>query len=100
MGMINGILPCGITYLALIYCFTLPAAIDGFYFMLLMGLGSLPAMIGALFFLNALKKLIPFAFPKFSTILLIAMGALLILRGFSPGYLLPIHTNTELVCNP
>ncbi len=45
-GMLNGILPCGLTYLALTYCLTLEGALDGFQFMLLFGLGTFPAMFG------------------------------------------------------
>lgn len=46
MGMLNGLLPCGLTYLALTYCFILPSAADGFVFMLFFGLGTWPVMIG------------------------------------------------------
>jgi uncharacterized protein len=46
MGMLNGLLPCGLTYLALTYCLTLAGPLDGFIFMLLFGLGTLPAMLG------------------------------------------------------
>jgi uncharacterized protein len=46
LGMVNGLLPCGITYLALTYCLTLTGPIDGFNFMIWFGLGTLPAMLG------------------------------------------------------
>ena len=46
MGMPNGLLPCGLTYLALTYCFILPSATEGFAFMLLFGFGTWPVMIG------------------------------------------------------
>jgi uncharacterized protein len=46
LGMINGFLPCGVTYLALTYCLTLAGPMDGLNFMLLFGLGTLPAMLG------------------------------------------------------
>jgi sulfite exporter TauE/SafE len=46
LGMTNGLLPCGITYLAFTYCLTLAGAIDGFNFMLWFGLGTLPSMLG------------------------------------------------------
>jgi sulfite exporter TauE/SafE len=45
-GMLNGILPCGLTYLALTYCLTLAGPLDGFQFMFLFGAGTLPAMVG------------------------------------------------------
>lgn len=46
MGMLNGLLPCGLTYLALTYCFILPTATEGFMFMLLFGVGTWPVMVG------------------------------------------------------
>lgn len=46
MGTLNGLLPCGLTYLALTSCFILPGAVDGFMFMLFFGLGTWPVMMG------------------------------------------------------
>lgn len=46
LGMVNGLLPCGITYLALTYCLTLAGPLDGFNFMMWFGLGTLPSMLG------------------------------------------------------
>jgi sulfite exporter TauE/SafE len=46
MGMLNGLLPCALTYLALTYCIILPAATNGFIFMLIFGLGTWPVMVG------------------------------------------------------
>jgi uncharacterized protein len=46
LGMINGILPCGVTFLALTYCLTVSSPLDGFNFMLWFGAGTLPAMLG------------------------------------------------------
>jgi len=46
MGMLNGILPCGLTYLALTYCLTLQTGWDGFQFMILSDAGTLPLMVG------------------------------------------------------
>lgn len=45
LGAMNGLLPCGLTYLAMAYCFVL-TPMEGFYFMLLFGLGTWPVMIG------------------------------------------------------
>ncbi|MBS1489581.1 MAG: sulfite exporter TauE/SafE family protein [Bacteroidetes bacterium] len=46
MGVINGLLPCGLSFLALTYCVILPSPQEGFLFMLVFGLGTLPAMLG------------------------------------------------------
>jgi sulfite exporter TauE/SafE len=47
MGMLNGFLPCGMTLIALSYCLILAGPIDGFNFMLLFGVGTLPVMLGS-----------------------------------------------------
>ncbi|MBS1558395.1 MAG: sulfite exporter TauE/SafE family protein [Bacteroidetes bacterium] len=46
MGVINGLLPCGLSFLALTYCVILPSPQEGFLFMLVFGMGTLPAMLG------------------------------------------------------
>jgi sulfite exporter TauE/SafE len=46
LGSLNGFLPCGLSFLALTYCVTLSGPLDGFYFMALFGLGTLPVMLG------------------------------------------------------
>ncbi len=81
LGMLNGMLPCGLTYLALTYCLILPYYGSGFLFMLFFGLGTLPVMLG---FTSIVKYLIEhyhLSLPRFSTISMIVLGALLIARG-------------------
>jgi uncharacterized protein len=46
LGMVNGLLPCGVTFLAFAYCVTLAGPLDGFNFMLWFGGATLPAMLG------------------------------------------------------
>ena len=76
-GMLNGILPCGMTLVALGYCVTLDGPLEGFLSMLAFGLGTLPAMLG---FGLISKKLIR-RVPNVQTILMIVSGIILIGRG-------------------
>ncbi|MFZ5972742.1 MAG: sulfite exporter TauE/SafE family protein [Bacteroidota bacterium] len=46
LGALNGLLPCGLTYLALTTTFILPSIWDGVLYMLAFGLGTWPVMIG------------------------------------------------------
>jgi sulfite exporter TauE/SafE len=46
LGALNGLLPCGLTYLALTACFLLPGPIEGLTYMVSFGLGTWPVMIG------------------------------------------------------
>ncbi len=91
LGLINGLLPCGFVYLALSAAMLTGNAIDGALFMMMFGLGTIPAMfsmnmlgsIVSLSFRNKIKKVIP--------AISICVGLILILRGLNLGipYLSP-----------
>ena len=89
LGMLNGLLPCGLTYLALSACLILPSATDGFLFMLLFGLGTWPVMIGSVKLLSHLKN--SFSLARLSKVALIFVGCTLLLRVWW------IHPHTEIV---
>jgi len=78
LGMLNGMLPCGLTYLALSACLILPSAKDGLLFMLLFGIGTWPVMIGSMKLLSSLKN--SFSLAKLSKFALIFIGCTLLLR--------------------
>lgn len=78
LGMLNGMLPCGLTYLALSACLILPSATDGLLFMLLFGFGTWPVMISSVRLLSYLKN--SFSLGKISKIALIFVGCTLLLR--------------------
>lgn len=85
IGLLNGLLPCGLVYTALAGAI---ASGDSWYagqFMLVFGLGTIPVLIGVSVFGNAtrinLKGLIKRALP----VMIISLGILLILRGLSLG---------------
>ncbi len=82
LGSVNGLLPCGLTFLALSYCLTLQRPIDGFYFMLLFGVGTLPVMLGFTSILQFLIKQFHFDIKGISTGMLILSGVVLIARVF------------------
>jgi uncharacterized protein len=46
LGSLNGVLPCGLSFLALTYCLTLAGPAAGFIFMIGFGIGTFPVMIG------------------------------------------------------
>jgi len=78
LGMLNGMLPCGLTYLALSACLILPSATDGLLFMLLFGFGTWPVMIGSVKLLSLLRHSFPLA--RLSKIALVFIGCTLLLR--------------------
>ena len=82
LGSINGLLPCGLTFLALTYCLTLQRPIDGFNFMLMFGAGTLPIMLGFTSVLQFLVKRFHFDMRNLTTGMLILSGVALIARVF------------------
>lgn len=80
LGFLNGLLPCGLTYLALTYCMTLTNLTNGFVFMLVFGISTLPVMLGLTSVLQLIVKRFRINFQRVTTITLIALGTLLISR--------------------
>ena len=88
-GMLNGFLPCGMVYLALIYTMSAPDYLSALLGMFFFGIGTLPVM----FFLPLIgqKKLLAHL-PRYThKVLLFFIAALLIMRGLGLGipYLSP-----------
>lgn len=85
LGMVNGLLPCGMVYIAIAGAVSSSSVLNSMVFMGAFGAGTLPAMLAlALFGLrinlasrNAIKKAMPY--------LMMVMALLLILRGLNLG---------------
>jgi sulfite exporter TauE/SafE len=90
LGALNGLLPCGLSFIALTACLIAPSALDGFYFMLIFGAGTLPVMLGFLSLVQFLVGRFNLSFARVNTIMLIVAGSLLIAR----VYLVHDHTDT------
>lgn len=98
-GILNGLLPCGMVYLALMYALSSASIAEGALSMFFFGLGTLPVM----FFIPLIGqqrfyKLFP---RQTQAILLGIIGLLLVLRGLNLGipYLSPSmatpHNNSQ-----
>lgn len=80
LGALNGLLPCGLTFIALTYCLTLQGPLDGFNFMLLFGAGTLPVMLGFTGIIQHTINKFNWHIHKVTTTMLILSGILLIVR--------------------
>lgn len=91
IGMLNGLLPCGMIYLALASSFLAGSPLKGSLFMSLFGLGTFPTMLGATFFGSFLNQHFRSKLRKLVPVFLFFMAALLIIRGMNLGipYLSP-----------
>lgn len=83
IGLLNGLLPCGLVYAAIGGSIATGKTIDGALYMFAFGLGTLPMMFTAVLlsnfitigFRNKIKKLIP--------VFVIILGCLFIIRGLN-----------------
>ncbi|MDR2284878.1 MAG: sulfite exporter TauE/SafE family protein, partial [Sphingobacterium sp.] len=80
-GILNGLLPCGMVYMALVSAMNADGIGASFQFMLLFGLGTLPLML--LFSVASMwtKKMVKVRFATIMPILYLLMGIWFILRG-------------------
>lgn len=101
-GMLNGILPCGMVYLALAGAINAHSVMAGARFMMFFGLGTTPLMflasIAGLFF----RRWAQLRFSKVLPYLTLLMGIWFLLRGAELGipYLSPdIQVNEQAICD-
>lgn len=100
-GVLNGILPCGMVYMALASAINADSIWNSFYFMLLFGLGTLPLLLVFSFAGNFPKRIFKKGFSTVLPILFILMGVWFILRGANLDipYLSPlIHVDGAMNC--
>lgn len=100
-GLLNGILPCGMVYMALISAMSADGAHRSFAFMVLFGLGTLPVMLIFSLAAGFSKGFIKVKFGKLIPIIYVAMGFWFILRGANLDipYLSPLlHIEGAMDC--
>ncbi len=103
MGMINGLLPCGLTLAALAYCITFSRPSEGFMAMIFFGFGTLPAMTGAALIMKSLSSKFNVSYQAIQTMLLIVSAVLLMIRGVATVDNTFSHGNNPseiVVCGP
>lgn len=99
-GILNGLLPCGMVYMALMSAMNADSPQQSFLFMLCFGLGTIPLLF--LFsFLGNISKSFKIGFSKWIPVLYFLMGIWFILRGANLDipYLSPlIHVDGAINC--
>lgn len=84
-GMLNGLLPCGLVYLALAGALVQDSTLQGALFMLAFGMGTVPALFALRVGLANIGPAQRSFFRRLSPWMVAAMGVLLILRGAGMG---------------
>jgi sulfite exporter TauE/SafE len=83
LGAVNGLLPCGEVYLALIGSLVYGNAIHGALFMVFFGLGTLPAMALITYFAGNLSLSLRSNFKKVAPVVMLVFGVMFVARGMN-----------------
>jgi sulfite exporter TauE/SafE len=105
MGMANGLLPCGMVYLALAAALSFGELSETVSFMAMFGLGTLPAMLLVAFAGRMINFELRKTLRKIVPVFVALTGAILILRGMNLGIPLlspelPESGNDAINCQP
>ena len=100
IGFLNGFLPCGLVYMALLGATAMGGAAEGFLYMIIFGIGTIPLMTVAVFFGSAIKSSFKNRIRRLVPVFVILIGVLFILRGLGLGipYVSP-KANSSMVTN-
>lgn len=91
MGLYNGLLPCGLVYMALLASLSMSSLGGSALYMVFFGLGTFPMMLVAAFFGNSIKQWNQKIFTRWVPRFILLVALLLIFRGLNLGvpYLSP-----------
>ncbi len=81
IGMLNGLMPCGLVYMALAAAMATGSVMNSSIFMMVFGLGTLPAMWALIFFGNTIPVTLRYKLNKMYPVLMSLTACLLIIRG-------------------
>jgi len=87
MGMLNGLLPCGLVYLGIIGSLATGSAWQGGLFMLVFGLGTSPVMLSFLLMAKQFDFNYRHRLQKLAPLFISLVAVILILRGLNLGIL-------------
>jgi sulfite exporter TauE/SafE len=100
LGALNGLLPCGLVYVACAGAVATGGLLEGMQYMFLFGLGTVPVMLGVGLAGQKVQPALRFRFQKLVPACVVALGLLLVLRGMSLGipYVSPDLSSGQVVC--
>lgn len=84
-GLVNGLLPCGMVYMALVVALGLQSPFLGAYYMFFFGLGTIPMLLGLMVSGSLLPVFRRQQFQKAIPYLGILIGLLMVFRGLGLG---------------
>lgn len=105
LGLANGLLPCGMVYIAIASSLSFSSITETVSFMAMFGAGTAPAMMLVGYAGQLLNPAWRNSFRKMTPVFISLMGALLILRGLNLGIPfispeLPQSPGSSITCHP
>ena len=85
IGLLNGLLPCGLVYVAIAGAISSGAVFSGILFMMLFGIGTIPLLLVATLASDAIGQRLRSKMQKVVPYFVFLLGVLFILRGMSLG---------------
>jgi sulfite exporter TauE/SafE len=97
IGLLNGLLPCGLVYMAIAGAIGTGEVVLGSLYMIMFGLGTIPMMLSIALAGNILNAAIRHKINRLIPVLVVVVGIFFILRGLSLGipYLSPPREKIE-----
>lgn len=101
IGLLNGLLPCGLVYVAVAAALNTNEILSGFLLMIAFGLGTIPVMLTVSMLGHTFSHQLKQRFNQIVPVFIVILGILFILRGMSLGipYISPreskLHPATE-----
>lgn len=83
LGMANGLLPCGMVYVALATAITAVSVDESALFMVMFGIGTLPAMLALSYFGHLISLKIRYRLRQAIPVFIGVAGILLVIRGLN-----------------
>ena len=85
LGFLNGFLPCGLVYMAVVGAFATEGLLESSFYMVLFGAGTIPMMTTVVYAQSFIKKHLKFNYKKLIPYAVVIIGILFILRGMGLG---------------
>jgi sulfite exporter TauE/SafE len=85
IGVLNGLLPCGFVYMAMAGAIATASILSGAGFMVLFGIGTIPAMFLAAFSSHLFPLNVRMRIRRMVPVFMFMIGAILIVRGMNLG---------------
>ena len=109
IGLLNGILPCGLVYVAVAGAINTGGVLPGMMYMALFGAGTVPVMLAVSLAGSMISLKLRIFINRMSPYVIVLLGAIIILRGLSLGIpyispkaeaLTPVVEKAHSCCHP